>query len=79
MEVQTSVPPSRGIDNQALLADVAKEEETEMERLVWIGPLVVLASAIGLLQAHGMAFWSAELGSYGIAWSVLLEATALWL
>jgi hypothetical protein len=79
MEAQTSVPLSRGIDNQPLLADVAKEEETEMERWVWIGPLVVLAGAIGLLQAHGMAFWSAELGPYGIAWSVLLEATALWL
>jgi hypothetical protein len=79
MEAQTSVPPSRGIDNQPLLADVAKEEETEMERWIWIGPLVVLAGAIGLLQAHGMAFWSAELGPYGIAWSVLLEATALWL
>ena len=35
--------------------------------------------AIGLLQAHGIAFWSGKLGPYGIAWSVLLEATALWL
>jgi len=51
-----------------------------MERtLVWLGPAVVLAGAIGLLQAHGIAFWSSKLGSYGIAWSVLLEAIALWL
>ena len=40
---------------------------------------VVLIGAIGLLQAHGIAFWSGKLGPYGIAWSVLLEATALWL
>jgi hypothetical protein len=47
--------------------------------LVWLGPAVVLLGAIGLLQAHGIAFWSGKLGSYGIAWSVLLEAIALWL
>lgn len=51
-----------------------------MERtLGWLGPAVVLAGAIGLLQAHGIAFWSSKLGSYGAAWSVLLEAIALWL
>jgi hypothetical protein len=51
-----------------------------MERtLGWLGPAVVLAGAIGLLQAHGIAFWSSKLGPYGIAWSVLLEAIALWL
>ena len=47
--------------------------------LVWMGPAVVLAGAIGLLQAHGIAFWSGKLGYYGIAWSLLLEAIALWL
>ena len=51
-----------------------------MERtLGWLGPAVVLAGAIGLLQAHGIAFWSGKLGYYGIAWSLLLEAIALWL
>lgn len=51
-----------------------------MERtLGWLGPAVVLAGAIGLLQAHGIAFWSGKLGFYGIAWSLLLEAIALWL
>jgi len=49
------------------------------QTLGWLGPAVVLAGAIGLLQAHGIAFWSSKLGSYGIAWSVLLEAIALWL
>ena len=47
--------------------------------LVWMGPAVVLTGAIGLLQAHGILFWSDKLGPYGIAWSVLLEAIALWL
>ncbi len=47
--------------------------------LGWLGPAVVLTGAIGLLQAHGIAFWSSKLGNYGIAWSVLLEAIALWL
>ena len=51
-----------------------------MERVIRLGPcVVVLIGAIGLLQAHGIAFWSGKLGPYGIAWSVLLEATALWL
>ena len=51
-----------------------------MERtLGWLGPAFVLAGAIGLLQAHGIAFWSSKLGPYGIAWSLLLEAIALWL
>jgi hypothetical protein len=47
--------------------------------LGWLGPAVVLAGAIGLLQVHGIAFWSSKLGSYGTAWSLLLEAIALWL
>lgn len=50
-----------------------------MERVIRLGPCVVLIGAIGLLQAHGIAFWSSKLGLYGIGWSVLLEATALWL
>lgn len=50
-----------------------------MERVIRLGPCVVLIGAIGLIQAHGIAFWSGKLGPYGIAWSVLLEATALWL
>ncbi|MGH8607003.1 MAG: hypothetical protein ACREX9_06170 [Gammaproteobacteria bacterium] len=50
-----------------------------MEKLIALGSGVVLAGSIGLLQAHGIAFWSAKLGPYGIAWSLLLEATALWL
>ncbi|MGH8591423.1 MAG: hypothetical protein ACREXX_19530 [Gammaproteobacteria bacterium] len=45
--------------------------------LEWLAPAVVLAGAVGLLQAHGIAFWSGKLGPYGIAWSVLLEAIAL--
>ncbi|MGH8566534.1 MAG: hypothetical protein ACREXU_00585 [Gammaproteobacteria bacterium] len=49
------------------------------QTLGWLGPAVVLAGAIGLLQVHGIAFWSSKLGYYGIAWSVLLEAIALWL
>ncbi|MGH8471156.1 MAG: hypothetical protein ACREVJ_01535 [Gammaproteobacteria bacterium] len=50
-----------------------------MEKLIALGSGVVLAGSIGLLQAHGIAFWSETLGPYGIAWSLLLEATALWL
>lgn len=50
-----------------------------MERVMSLVPYVVLIGAIGLLQAHGIAFWSSKLGAYGIGWSVLLEATALWL
>lgn len=49
------------------------------QTLGWLGPAVVLAGAIGLLQTHGIAFWSGKLGPYGIAWSLLLEAIALWL
>jgi len=50
-----------------------------MGKVMVLGSGIVLAGSIGLLQAHGIAFWSGKLGSYGIAWSLLLEATALWL
>ncbi len=50
-----------------------------MGKVMALGSGVVLAGSIGLLQAHGIAFWSGKLGPYGIAWSLLLEATALWL
>lgn len=41
--------------------------------------ILVLCGAIALLQIHGIAFWSDKVGPLGILWSVLLEATALWL
>lgn len=41
--------------------------------------IIVLCGAIGVLQAHGIAFWSDKVGPLGYLWSVLLEATALWL
>ncbi|MGH7405449.1 MAG: hypothetical protein ACREXX_03685 [Gammaproteobacteria bacterium] len=50
-----------------------------MGKAMILGSGIVLGGSIGLLQAHGIAFWSETLGSYGIAWSLLLEATALWL
>ncbi len=50
-----------------------------MGKVMALGSGVVLAGSIGLLQAHGIQFWSGKLGPYGIAWSLLLEATALWL
>ncbi len=50
-----------------------------MGKVMILGSGIVLAGSIGLLQAHGIAFWSGKLGPYGIAWSLLLEATALWL
>jgi len=40
---------------------------------------VLLGAISSLLQAHGIAFWSSKLGYYGMAWSLLLEAIALWL
>lgn len=39
---------------------------------------VILVGAVGLLQAHGIEFWSTHVGQYGIAWSVMLELVALW-
>jgi hypothetical protein len=48
-----------------------------MERMLLLGTVIVLAGAIGLLQAHGIQFWADRLGPYGIAWSALLEATGL--
>ncbi len=50
-----------------------------MGKVMALGSGVVLAGSIGLLQAHGIVFWCGKLGPYGIAWSLLLEATALWL
>lgn len=51
----------------------------------WRGPwrtaltVAVLAGAIGILQVHGIRFWCSQVGPLGWAWSVLLEAVALWL
>ncbi len=42
-------------------------------------PWLVLIGGIGLLQYHGVMFWSEYVGSSGIFWSVLLELLALWL
>ncbi|MGH8654955.1 MAG: hypothetical protein ACREYE_23565 [Gammaproteobacteria bacterium] len=58
---------------------MATVEESNMDVLRKIGPCVVILGAIGLLQAHGIEFWASKLGPYGIAWSLLLEVTALWL
>lgn len=41
--------------------------------------ILLLAGAIALLQAHAIIFWMEHVGSLGWAWSVLLEAVALWL
>lgn len=41
--------------------------------------VLLLAGAIALLQAHAIAFWREHVGPLGWAWSVLLEAVALWL
>lgn len=41
--------------------------------------IIVLCGAVGVLQFHGIAFWSDKVGPVGYLWSVLLEATALWL
>jgi hypothetical protein len=43
--------------------------------LTWI----VLIGSIGLLQIHGTTFWYQQIGRYGVGWSLLLEAVALWL
>ena len=41
--------------------------------------VLVLVGAITLLQVHGIEFWTARVGMIGVLWSLLLEATALWL
>lgn len=50
-----------------------------MARMTRMGAIIVLAGTITLVQAHGTVFWSSKLGPTGIAWSILLEATGLWL
>ncbi len=43
-------------------------------------PLILLAGCIGLLQYHGIQFWTERVDpATGWAWSLLLEAAALWL
>lgn len=45
-----------------------------------IAPALLLAGCVGLLQWHSIRFWSAHVdAATGWAWSVLLEAVALWL
>lgn len=45
----------------------------------FIPPLAILAGAVALLQAHSIQFWMEWVGPMGWAWSLLLEAVALWL
>lgn len=44
----------------------------------WVNWCILLCS-IGLLEWHGILFWQANVGVLGWAWSLLLEAAALWL
>src|SRR5690554_5107948 len=39
----------------------------------------ILIGSITLLQIHAISFWQQYVGTIGFAWSILLEATALWL
>jgi len=55
---------------------------TQTQRAAWpqrLAPLLVLIGAIALLQAHAIVFWMEHVGPTGWAWSILLEAVALWL
>lgn len=50
--------------------------DTNINTLVSIA---ILISCVCLLQIHGIAFWTAKVGVFGWGWSLLLEASALWL
>lgn len=50
-----------------------------MKRIsLYIWPSLVLLGAIALLQLHSIRFWNSHVESAGWAWSILLEAVALW-
>lgn len=39
----------------------------------------IVAGSAALMQLHSMAFWLGQVGAAGVAWSLMLEAVALWL
>lgn len=41
--------------------------------------LAIVAGSAMLMQLHSMAFWLGQVGAAGVAWSLMLEAAALWL
>lgn len=44
----------------------------------WPSLLIVAGSAV-LMQLHAIQFWTGHVGTAGVAWSLILEAVALWL
>jgi hypothetical protein len=44
----------------------------------WPSLLIVAGSAV-LMQLHAIQFWIGHVGAAGVAWSLILEAVALWL
>lgn len=44
----------------------------------WPSLLIVAGSAV-LMQLHAIQFWTSHVGAAGVAWSLMLEAVALWL
>lgn len=53
--------------------------DKKTHKLAWASTVLVTAGCIGLLQVHGIRFWTVQIGPIGWAWSVLLELAALWL
>lgn len=53
--------------------------DKKTHKLARASTVLVTAGCIGLLQVHGIRFWSVQIGPIGWAWSALLELAALWL